>query len=86
MRRVAMILIMTLLVCPVGCLTTGCVSEGAGWRLNIQTAGFSIEYTNTKDSKGEHKFRQSFDQEGWSIIGPWLAPEDDVVGPPAPIE
>jgi hypothetical protein len=64
-----------------GCLM-GCVSEGAGWRLQFQTAGFVIEYTVTADKDGEHKFRQSFDQEGWSIIGPWLADEEE--GPPAP--
>jgi hypothetical protein len=76
------IAIIVLLLLFTSCLSS-CVSEGAGWRFNVQTAGITIEYENRVDDKGEHKFRQSFDQEGWSIIGPWINEEE---GPPAPRE
>ena len=83
MRR----LVLLALVVLAGGLSVACVSEGQGWRLSFGN-NFVIEYTQKPNSVGEFYQRTSFDQEGWSVLGPLVhtdgIPNDGLEGPPAP--
>jgi hypothetical protein len=58
-------------------LATGCFHDGQGWRFEIRTGGFTIDWTSKPNSVGEFYNKTSFDPAVWRSFTEWWEDGDE---------
>ncbi len=58
-------------------LLTSCVVDGQGWRLDVRSGGFTLDFTVKPNSVGEYYYENSFDPKVWRSFTEWWEDKDE---------